>query len=291
MPTRLLTVLLILVTALWGWTFVVVKQAIAAYGVLGFLAVRFTIGSVALAPLAGPRVTRKTLRIGLPLGVVLAAGYLLQTFGLENTTPTNCGLITGLFVFFGPLFNRLLFGVRATRIFWIAAATSVFGLFLLTGAGATKPNLGDFLTLGCAACYGLQIALLDRFARGQDAAALTFVQVATATVLFWIIWPACEPSRFTTNNLWPSSQVWMAVVLTGVVATAIAYHIQVLAQQRLPAVRAAMILTLEPAFAAVFGSLLGGDHLDAIQITGGVLMVAAVMFSEIMANRRSCLPT
>jgi drug/metabolite transporter (DMT)-like permease len=287
----LLTVLLILVTALWGWTFVVVKQAISAYGVLGFLAVRFSIGTLALAPWAVPRVSRKTLRIGLPLGVVLAAGYLLQTFGLENTTPTNCGLITGLFVFFGPFFNRLLFGVRASRIFWLAAATSVFGLFLLTGAGATRPTLGDFLTLGCAACYGLQIALLDRFARGQDAAALTFVQVATAAVLFWIIWPACEPSRFTTDGiLWPSHQVWLALVLTGVVATAIAYHIQVLAQQRLPAVRAAMILTLEPAFAAVFGSLLAGDRLNAKQIAGGVLMVAAVMLSEIMANRRPRLP-
>ncbi len=285
MSTYALTLLLLAVTALWGWTFVVVKEAIASYGVLGFLAVRFTIGALALAPLAVLRINRGTLKAGLPMGLLLAAAYLLQTFGLHDTTATNCGLITGLFVFFGPLANRVLFGVKAGRVFWAAATTSMLGLYLLTGAGATRPVLGDFLTLGCAAAFGLQIALIDRYAKQQDALALTFVQIAAAAAVFWVIWPAAEPGRLATSAFWPSTEVWGALVLTGVVCTAVAYYIQVAAQQRLSAVRAAIILSMEPAFAALFGCLVGGDQLSTIQITGGVLMIAAVMLSEIMASR------
>ena len=139
MPTAALTLLLLLVTAVWGATFVVVKAAATSYGVLNFLAVRFTIGSLAMALLAARRIDRRTLVVGIPIGVLLAAAYLLQTFGLLYTTATNGGLITGLFVVFGPLANRLLFGVRAGRVFWIAAAASIVGLYLLTGS-AISPS-------------------------------------------------------------------------------------------------------------------------------------------------------
>src|SRR3712207_744152 len=96
------TLLLVGVTAVWGWTFVVVQDAISSYGVLGFLALRFALASVALAPLL-PKMTRRTLLVGLGIGLVLGIGYLFQTLGLLHTTPTNSGLITGLFVVFAPL--------------------------------------------------------------------------------------------------------------------------------------------------------------------------------------------
>src|SRR5918998_4466872 len=108
------TLLLVLVTAVWGWTFVVVQDAILAYGVLGFLALRFALASVALAPLLS-RMTRRTLLVGAGIGLVLAAAYLFQTLGLLYTTPTTSGLITGLFVVFAPLADRLLFGANLTR--------------------------------------------------------------------------------------------------------------------------------------------------------------------------------
>jgi drug/metabolite transporter (DMT)-like permease len=285
MPTAILTLLLLLVTAVWGWTFVVVKEATESYGVLGFLAVRFTIGALALAPFAVPRVNRRALRVGVPIGLLLAASYLLQTFGLQYTTATNGGLITGLFVVLGPLANRLLFGVRAGRVFWLAAALSVFGLFLLTGAGGSAPTLGDYLTLGCAAGFGLHIALLDRFTKGQDALALTFVQVATAAAIYWVVWPFAEPAAWTTLAVWPSGAVWRALLLMGVIATAAGYYIQVRAQQRISAVRTAIILSLEPAFATIFGCLLAHDRLGSLQIAGAILMISAVMTSEIAANR------
>ena len=107
------TLLLVAVTAVWGWTFVVVQDAIALYGVLPFLAVRFALAGAVLAPVYARRLTRRSLLVGGGIGVVLAAGYLFQTTGLLFTTPTNSGLITGLFVVFAPLADRLLFGASA----------------------------------------------------------------------------------------------------------------------------------------------------------------------------------
>jgi drug/metabolite transporter (DMT)-like permease len=167
------TLLLVGVTAVWGWTFVVVQDAISAFGVLGFLALRFALASAALSPILLSGVTRRTLLVGGGIGVVLAAGYLFQTLGLLYTTPTNSGLITGLFVVFAPLADRFFFGVRASREVVVAVVLSLLGMVLLAGAGPAGVNLGDLLTLLCAAALGLHIALLSRYAAGHDAGGLT----------------------------------------------------------------------------------------------------------------------
>lgn len=275
-----LTLLLVLATVVWGWTFSLVKDAISAYAVVGFLAIRFVIGSAALGIVAGRRLTARTLGVGMGIGVVLAAAYLLQTFGLRYTTATNCGLITGLFAVFGVLANRILFGVRIVPVFWTAAGLSLVGLSLLAGAGPSPPTLGDLLTVGAAAGFGLQIALLDRFAPHHDPLALTFAQIAAATLVLLLIWPLSETA------VWPSGNVWLALAVTGILATAVNFSIQVLAQQQLPAVRAAIILTLEPVFATFFGYLLAGDRLTGLQFTGAVLMFAAVGVIEIFSAER-----
>ncbi|MCY2996140.1 MAG: DMT family transporter [Planctomycetota bacterium] len=270
-----LTLLLLLVTAIWGWTFTMVKEAVEAYGVVGFLAIRFLIGSLSLGPVAVRGLTWKTAALGGAIGAVLAAAFLLQTFGLRFTTATNCGLITGLYVISALLLNRALFGVRLRRLVWAAVGLSVLGLFLLTGAGPARPHLGDGLTLGAAICFGLQIVLLDRYAKGHAVLALTLSQLVAVATILLLVWPAVEPLA------WPPPSVWWALVITGVLATAVGITIQVLVQQHLPAVRAAMLFTLEPVFAALFGYLLAGDRLTTIQIGGAALMVAAAMASEV----------
>ncbi len=284
MHNLLLALLLVLVTAVWGWTFVVVKDAVAVYGVVGFLAIRFTIGCAVMAGPGAWKMTRRSAAVGTGIGVVLAAAYLLQTFGLRLTTPTNCGLITGLFVVFAPIVNRLLFGVRTGRIFWSAVAASVVGLGLLTGAGPTPLCMGDLLTLGGAVCFGLHIALLDRYASHHDATALALAQMGSAALLFWILCAATETLK------WPTHQVWFALLITGVLATAVAFLVQTYVQQRLPAVRTAVIISMEPVFATVFGYLLAGDRLVGIQIAGAVLMIGAVVLGEVgpaVARRRN----
>jgi drug/metabolite transporter (DMT)-like permease len=276
MKQSVLTALLLLVTAVWGWTFTVVKDAVAVYGVAAFLTVRFAVASAALGTFSLRRIDRRSLRTGGAIGGVLAAGYLLQTFGLDNTTATNCGLITGLFVLVGPLANRLLFGMRVRRVLWLAIAVSLAGLVLLTGTGLTPFGIGDALTVGAAGCFGLHIALLDRFAKGHDALGLALAQTCVATLVFAVAWPLTQPLA------WPTPEVWWALLITGVLATAAAYSIQTYVQQRLSAVRTAVILTTEPLFAALFGYLLAGDRLTVVQLLGGALMLGAVAAAEIM---------
>lgn len=265
---------LLAVTALWGWTFVVVADAVAVYGVLAFLALRFTLAATVLAAGWGRRLDRRTMVAGAGIGAFLAAGYLLQTFGLRLTSPTNAGLITGLFVVIAPVADHLLYRTSMRRSAWAAVALSVAGMALLAGGTSLRPASGDLLILACALAFGLHIAVLSRHAARFDAGALTLAQMATLAVVFAIGWAALEPLRP------PTPPVWGAVVITGLLASAAAYAIQTWAQQHLSAARTALILTAEPVFAAMFGYLLAGDRLSAVQILGGAMIVAALVMAE-----------
>jgi len=270
------TLLLVGVTAVWGWTFVVVQDAIALYGVLPFLAIRFALASAALAPIYAPRLTRRSLLVGGGIGVVLAAGYLFQTTGLLFTTPTNSGLITGLFVVFAPLADRTFFGTRVARQVLVAVGLSLFGMVLLARGGPEGANWGDLLTLLCAAALGLHIALLSRYAAGHDAGGLTLAQILAMALLFVVAWPFFEPVSL------PPPGVWVALLVTGLLASAGAFLVQTTVQQRIPAARTAVILTMEPVFAALFGYLLAGDRLVAVQLIGAALILSALVIGEIM---------
>jgi drug/metabolite transporter (DMT)-like permease len=276
--------LLLLVTLVWGWTFPVVKDAVAAYGVVAFLAIRFALATVAMAPLGIRRATRASWLAGGGIGLALAAGYVFQTFGIKYTTATNSGLITGLFVISAPVWNRVLFGVRADRIFVGTAIASLCGLALLTGTGLADPAIGDLVTLGCALSFGLHIALLDRYSRRHDTSALALSQMAVAAVVFAAVWPLTEPLVLPATPM-----VWHALLLTGIVASAGGFWVQTATQRRLPATRVAMLLTMEPVFATIFGRLLAGDRLTILQMIGGALMVAAMLVCNIhqAANSRT----
>lgn len=275
MKQLLLSGLLLGIVAVWGWTFVVVKDAVEVYGVVPFLAVRFAIGSACIGVFAVRGAELRSFRTGVWIGLALAVSYLLQTYGLRYSTATNTGLITGLFIVFAPLANRVLFGVRTRGILWAAIAVSLGGLVLLTGASPQGLRAGDPLTLGCAACFGLHVALLDRYSKGHCAVTLALGQLTTVTVLLAGIWAGQGPIE------WPPAKVWPALLLTGVICTGAAFFVQTFVQQRLSAVQTGMIILTEPIFAAVFGWLLAGDRLTGLQILGGILMVAAVFAAEI----------
>lgn len=268
--------LLVGVTAVWGWTFVVVQDAIGAYSVLGFLSLRFLLASAALAPVLAFRMTRRTLLVGLGIGLTLAAGYLFQTLGLLYTTPTNSGIITGLFVVFAPLTAWLLFKVRIPRLAVVAILLSLPGMVLLAGQSASLGRIGDALTVVCAMGLGAHIALLSRYAREHDAGALALAQMISMGVLFSVIWPFFEPVAP------PPREVWFAVALTGLVASAAAFYVQTTVQQKIPAARAAIILTMEPVFAALFGYWLAGDRLTAVQLSGAALILSALFVGEVL---------
>jgi drug/metabolite transporter (DMT)-like permease len=271
----LYSLLLVGATMVWGWTFVAVRDAIALYGVLGFLSVRFALAAAVLAPYAARKVARRTLIAGAGIGLVLALGYLLQTTGLLFATPTNSALITGLFVVFAPLADRLFFGTRPSRSVLVAVALSLFGMILLAGGGPDGANPGDLLTLLCAAALGLHIALLSRYARAHDASGLVFAQMLSMALAFGLLWPLFEPVTL------PPREVWLSLVVTGLVASAGAFWVQTFVQQRISTARTAVILTTEPVFAALFGYWLAGDRLVPVQIFGAALILSALAVGEV----------
>jgi drug/metabolite transporter (DMT)-like permease len=270
------TLLLVAVTAVWGWTFVVVQDAISVYGVIPFLAVRFVLAGAALTPIYAAKLTRRSLIVGGGIGAVLAAGYLFQTTGLLFTSPTNSGLITGLFVVFAPLADRLLFGANLSRQVVLAVALSLVGMVLLAGGGPEGANWGDLLTLLCAAALGLHIALLSRYAASYDAGALTLAQILAMALLFVVVWPFSDPISL------PQPGVWAALLVTGLLASAGAFLVQTTVQQHIPAARTAIILTMEPVFAALFGYWLAGDRLVAVQILGALMILSALVIGEVV---------
>ena len=220
--------------------------------------------------------TRRTFLVGSGIGLVLAMRYLFQTLSLRYTTPTNSGLITGLFVVFAPLTARAFFRVHVSRRIVVAVFLSLTGMVLLAGQSPSGVRIGDALTVVCAAALGLHIALLSRYAREHDAGSLALAQMLSMTVLFFALWPLFEPVTV------PPRGVILAIVLTGIVASAGAFYIQTTVQQRIPAARTAIILTTEPIFAALFGYWLAGDRLSPVQLAGAALILSALVVGEVL---------
>jgi drug/metabolite transporter (DMT)-like permease len=225
---------LLAVTAVWGVTFVQVKEAIALYPLFAFLALRFAIASAALA-LPGYRrvggLGRDGLLAGGFLGLLLAAGFGLQTAGLERTTVSSTGFITGLYVVLTPLLALVLFRQRAGALVWAGVALALVGLALLSGIDAGS-STGDLLVLASTAAQALQIVMVERYATRYDALALTLVEMATAFLGFLAI--ALALGELSLPRGWT---VWGALLVTGVFASAFAYLIQVWAQRRISATR------------------------------------------------------
>ena len=268
---------LLAVTAVWGVTFVQVKDAIALYPIFAFLAVRFAIASATLALPGGRRLVglgRRGVAIGAGLGVLLAAGYALQTAGLDRTTVSSTGFITGLYVVFTPILVTLLYGARLGAAVWLGVVLSTAGLALLAGVEAGRLT-GDLLVLGGSAAYSLQIVLLERYAPRYEVLALTLMQMLACFAGFTLV--ALALGQVETPRGWT---VWGALLVTGVFASAVAYLVQTWAQQRTTATRTALVFAMEPVWAAVFGYWLAGDRLGAVGWAGAALIMAGIAVSE-----------
>lgn len=273
---------LIAVTAVWGVTFVQVKDAVAIYPLFAFLAVRYAIATGALALAGGTRVRtlgRSGWTAGALVGSLLGLGIGLQTAGLERTTVSSTGFITGLYVVFTPVFGLALFRTSVAVEVWLGVAFALAGLAMLSGVpvGTTGGNL---LVLASAAAQALQIVALERYARRYDAIALTLVQMAVCLATFLVI--ALALGQLEVPRGWT---VWGALLVTGLFASALAYLIQVWAQRRLSAARIAIVFSLETVFAGIFGYWLSGDRLGWLGWGGCVLILAGIVVAEPAAVR------
>jgi drug/metabolite transporter (DMT)-like permease len=265
---------LVAVTAVWGVTFVQVKDAVAIYPLLPFLALRFAIASVTLSPRAGR--VRSLGRAGLGAaalaGGLLAVGYVLQTFGLQRTSVSSAGFVTGMYVVLTPLIALVLFRLRVGATAWVGVALATGGLAMLAGVHGGSAG-GDLLVLAAAAVYSLQIVLMERYAPRYDAIAFTLVEmvVAFAGLSLAAIPTAAVPHGWT---------VWGALLVTGIFASALGFLVQTWAQRQTSATRTALVFTLEPVWAAIFGYTLAGDRLGALGWGGCAVIMAGIVLAE-----------
>jgi drug/metabolite transporter (DMT)-like permease len=268
---------LIAVTAVWGVTFVQVKDAVALYPLFAFLAVRFAIATATLALPAAKRVRdlgRSGLAGGAFLGLLLAAGYALQTAGLQRTTVSSTGFITGMYVVLTPLIALVLYRSRSGLAVWAGVLLATAGLAMLSGIQAGSVA-GDLLVLAAAGVYSLQIVLMERYAPRHDALAFTFVEMATACLGLLAV--ALALGDLGVPHGWT---VWGALLVTGVFASALGYLVQTWAQRRTSATRTALAFTMEPVWTAFFGYTLAGDRLGALGWGGCAAIMAGIVLAE-----------
>ena len=264
------------VTIIWGSTFVLVKSALSDVSTFLFLALRFTVAALALALIYRRTIRRDGILPGLLAGALLFTAYLFQTRGLELTTPSKSAFLTGLSIPMVPLIGSLVYKNRP-RLFELAGILiATLGMALMTlPAGKFEMSRGDFLSFLCAVTFALHIVVISHYSPLIGFQTLAVVQVATAAALGIVSFPFFEPLRFHL-----SGTVAAAVLVTGLLATALAFTTMAWAQQFTSATRAALIFALEPVIAWVTSYLLMGERLPARGKLGAVAILAGVLLVE-----------
>jgi drug/metabolite transporter (DMT)-like permease len=284
--TLLATLALLGITASWGSTFFLIHDLLDRVPVLDFLAVRFTIATVALllvSPRAVGRLSRERLRQAVVLGGLYGVAQILQTTGLAHTAASVSGFITGMYVVATPLFAALLLRTRIGVLTWLAVLLALAGLGVLTlGDVASGLGLGygEALTLVAAMLYALHIVGLGAWSESRDALGMSIVQLAVIAVI-------CTAAAAPGGIVLPQTGGdWLSVVYMALVAGALALLGQTWAQAHLPPTRTAIIMSMEPVFAAVFAVLLGGESATLRMLLGGALVLAAMLIVELVPRRR-----
>ena len=264
------------VTIIWGSTFVLVKSALSDVSTFFFLALRFTVAALALAVIYRGAIRSDGILPGLLAGALLFTAYVFQTTGLELTTPSMSAFLTGLSIPMVPLIGSLVYKNRP-RLFELAGILiATLGMALMTlPAGKFEMSRGDFLSFLCAVTFALHIVVISHYSPLIGFQTLAVIQVATAATLGIVSFPFFEPLRFHL-----SGTVAAAVLVTGLLATALAFTTMAWAQQFTSATRAALIFALEPVIAWVTSYLLMGERLPARGKLGAVAILAGVLLVE-----------
>jgi len=274
------------VTAVWGYTFLAVQDAIASMPVMDFLAWRFVVASVvmiALRPTCLRRVTRLELLRGLGLGTILGLGYIAQTYGLRYTSAAVSGFITGMFVVLTPVMSWILLRRKTNRNTWMVVALATVGLALLS-LKDWSVGIGELLTLGCAVFFAIHIVGLGEWSSQYDPYAFSLLQIGAVAVISLIA------ATHGGIAIPPNPGVWGVVAITGVLATSVAFFVQTWAQSLISATRAAVVMTMEPVFAGLFAVVIGGNQLTLRTLGGAACILAAMLIINLESGRSATQP-
>jgi drug/metabolite transporter (DMT)-like permease len=280
--TLLATATLLAVTACWGSTFFLTRDLLERVPTLDFLAVRFAIASVtlvALAPRALARLTAESRRQAVVLGCLYGVAQILQTAGLARTPASVTGFITGMYVVATPVFAALILRSRIGLQTWAAVVLAMAGLGVLTLSGFSI-GYGEALIFVAALLYALHIVGLGAWSDAQQAIGMAIVQLMVITVI-------CTLGTAPNGIVLPDRLGdWASLLYMAVFAAAGAMIGQTWAQAHLPATRAAIIMSTEPVFAALFAVLLGGESATVRMVFGGLLVLAAMLLAELAPRRK-----
>jgi drug/metabolite transporter (DMT)-like permease len=280
--TELLAFLALLtMTAAWGSTFFLIKDVVTRIPVPDLLAIRFAIASVALALVTAPRLrmSRTVITYGALLGLLYGAAQILQTAGLAHTSASVSGFVTGLYIVATPLLTAVLLRRRVPLLTWLAAILATLGLGVLALHGFAI-GYGELLTLVAAVIYAGHIVALGRFSTAEMVLSLSLVQliVITLTTAVAAWWPTARSGGGI--QLPSSGQDWLIVLYLALVASAMTMVLQTWAQAHIEPSRAAVIMAMEPVWAAAFAVALGGETVSARMIIGGLAIVSAMYLVE-----------
>jgi drug/metabolite transporter (DMT)-like permease len=274
-------------TILWGSTFVVVKNSLDHSSVFLFLALRFTLAGILMA-LWRPRifysVEREEIFAGLRLGFFMFAGYAFQTAGLQYTSASNSGFVTGSSVVLVPILFGIFWGHRLTAWVYAGALAAGFGLYYLTipVEGVAHLNKGDVLTFVAAASYAVHIILVSEYTKQHSASALSVLQVIACAGMAWIMTGIAAAIRWQPVRFVPSWSLLLGISICAVFATAVAFSIQLWAQQYTTPGHAAILFTLEPVFAVLTSYLFLGERLAMRAIFGAAFVLAGILIAELL---------
>ena len=264
--------LLLAVAMSWGLAFVTMKDALGRQSVNSFLFYRFALAALALViihPQIFKKLDKDIIKHGGITGLFLAAGFIFQTYGLDMTGAAVTGFITGLYVVATPLFEQFFGGRKLGRTVWLSIAIATTGLGLLSLKGFSV-GIGELLVLISALCYTGQIIGLSKWSEGRDVWAMTFMQIIVVAIVTGI---AALIEGFQTP---PDSGVWGVIVFTAIVCTVTAFVVQTWSQAILESTKAAVIMTMEVVFSALFAVTLGGEVLSLRTLIGGLLVVISM---------------
>lgn len=282
----LATLALVLVTAVWGSSFFLIRDLVDTVPPNDLSAIRFVIAAVAMLAIFGRRLvalTRRDVVTALLIGAVYGLAQLLQTYGLASTSASTSGFLTGLCVVLTPILALLLFGEQLPRVTWIAVALSAAGLAVLCfggGEGFAGLGTGELLTLASAGAYALQMIALSRYVSPEKADGMAVVMMLGVAL-------TCGVGGLADGGIiLPATPGgWAAIVWMALFAGALAMWAQAWAQSRMPATRAAIVMTLEPVFASVFAVLWGGESVTRTLLLGGGLILLAMLVAEVLGSR------
>ncbi len=277
MRSSLALLYIFLVGLIWGLTFPVIKITLAYISPLGLIFLRFLLASAFLFFIFRKKIKALTFDIfkaGAFIAIFLFLGHLFQTLGLEYTSASHSGFITGMYVVFTPIFASFLLGERFTPQIFAAIALSLIGLYLLSGFHG-MPNIGDIITLFCALSYALQVVFVAKYSRIYDPTLITLVELAFVTLLSSAGW------SMEGFFLRPSLLLALGITFIGFIATGLAILMQAHAQKFVPASQAAIIFTGEPVFAVIFSHFILGEILDIPGAIGASLILLGILLAAL----------